>query len=130
MVKFIHTADIHLDSPLKGLEVHENAPVEEIRGATRRAFDNLINLAIEEEVDFILIAGDLYDGDWKDYNTGLFFSDRMGRLAKFCHRYTSIIHIDSSLFFPLTIYHRVLYLNNEKINDKTFFKMGIKTKYP
>ena len=82
MFKFIHTADIHLDSPLKGLEVHEDAPVEEIRGATRRAFDNLIDLAIEEEVAFVLIAGDLYDGDWKDYNTGLFFVSRMGRLAK------------------------------------------------
>lgn len=82
MFKFIHTADIHLDSPLKGLETHEDAPVEEIRGATRRAFDNLIDLAIEEEVDFVLIAGDLYDGDWKDYNTGLFFTGRMGKLDK------------------------------------------------
>jgi len=81
-MRFIHTADIHLDSPLKGLEVHEDAPVEEIRGATRRAFDNLIDLAVEEDVDFVLIAGDLYDGDWKDYNTGLFFVGRMGRLAK------------------------------------------------
>ncbi len=61
MFKFLHTADIHLDSPLKGLEAHEDAPVEEIRGATRRAFDNLIDFAIEEEVDFVLIAGDLYD---------------------------------------------------------------------
>lgn len=82
MFKFIHTADIHLDSPLKGLEAHEDAPVDEIRGATRRAFDNLIDLAVEEEVDFVLIAGDLYDGDWKDYNTGLFFLGRMGRLAR------------------------------------------------
>ncbi len=81
-MKFIHTADIHLDSPLKGLEAHDDAPVAEIRGATRRAFDNLIDLAIEEEVAFLLIAGDLYDGDWKDYNTGLFFAARMGRLAK------------------------------------------------
>jgi len=82
MIRFIHTADIHLDSPLKGLEAHEDAPVEEIRGATRRAFENLIDLAVEEEVDFVLIAGDLYDGAWKDYNTGLFFAGRMGRLAK------------------------------------------------
>ncbi|HHO49138.1 MAG TPA: DNA repair exonuclease [Desulfobacteraceae bacterium] len=81
-MRFIHTADIHLDSPLKGLEVHEDAPVEEIRIATRRAFDRLIELAVEEEVDFVLIAGDLYDGDWKDYNTGHFFVDRLGRLAK------------------------------------------------
>lgn len=82
MVKFIHTADIHLDSPLKGLEAHEDAPVEQIRGATRRAFDKLIDLAVEEGVDFILIAGDLFDGDWKDYNTGLFFADRMGQLSR------------------------------------------------
>lgn len=81
MIKFIHAADIHLDSPLRGLEVHEDAPVEEIRGAARRAFDRLIDLALDEEVDFILIAGDLYDGDWKDYNTGLFFASRMGKLA-------------------------------------------------
>lgn len=82
MFKFLHAADIHLDSPLQGLEVYEDAPVEEIRGATRRAFDNLIDLAIEEEVSFVLIAGDLYDGDWRDYNTGLFLVNRIGRLAK------------------------------------------------
>jgi DNA repair exonuclease SbcCD nuclease subunit len=81
-VRFIHTADIHLDSPLKGLEVHADAPVDAIRGATRRAFDNLVDLAIAEKVDFVLIAGDLYDGDWKDYNTGLFFAGRMGRLQR------------------------------------------------
>jgi len=82
MFTFIHAADIHLDSPLRGLESHEDAPVDEIRGATRRAFINLIDLAIEEAVDFLLIAGDLYDGDWKDYNTGLFFTRQMGRLDK------------------------------------------------
>jgi DNA repair protein SbcD/Mre11 len=82
MHKFIHTADIHLDSPLRGLEAHDDAPVVEIRGATRRAFDALIDLAIDEAVVFILIAGDLYDGDWKDYNTGLYFAGRMGRLAR------------------------------------------------
>lgn len=82
MFRFLHTADIHLDSPLKGLEIHEDAPVETIRGATRRAFDNFIDLAIEEKIDFVLISGDLYDGDWKDYNTGLFFAGRMGRLDK------------------------------------------------
>ena len=46
--RFIHAADIHLDSPLKGLERYENAPVERIRGATRRAFTRLIDLAIEK----------------------------------------------------------------------------------
>ncbi|MEA2060258.1 MAG: DNA repair exonuclease [Thermodesulfobacteriota bacterium] len=82
MLKFLHAADIHLDSPLKGLEAYEDAPVDEIRGATRKAFDNLISLAIEEKVAFVLIAGDLFDGDWKDYNSGIFFANRMGKLAR------------------------------------------------
>lgn len=80
MPKFLHAADIHLDSPLRGLERYEGAPAAEIRGATRRAFERLVELAIEEEVAFVLLAGDLYDGDWKDYNTGLFFTTQMNRL--------------------------------------------------
>ena len=80
MIRFIHAADPHLDSPLQGLEAHEGAPVEVLRGATRRAFENLVSLAIEESVDFVVIAGDLYDGDWKDYSTGLFFRAQMVRL--------------------------------------------------
>jgi exonuclease SbcD len=82
MLKFLHAADIHLDSPLRGLERYSGAPAEEIRGATRRALENLVALAIEEEVGFVLLAGDLYDGDWKDYNTGLFFSVQMARLQE------------------------------------------------
>ncbi|MGB5835191.1 MAG: DNA repair exonuclease [Thiohalocapsa sp.] len=80
VVKFIHAADIHLDSPLRGLQCYDGAPLEEIRGATRRAFENLIQLAIDEEAAFVLLAGDLFDGDWRDYNTGLFFTRQMAGL--------------------------------------------------
>lgn len=79
--RFIHTADIHLDSPLKGLSDPEGRAAERIRTATREAFDNLISQAIDEEASFFIIAGDLYDGDWRDYQTGLFFVRQMGRLA-------------------------------------------------
>jgi DNA repair exonuclease SbcCD nuclease subunit len=82
MFRFVHAADIHLDSPLRGLEAYPDAPVEQIRGAARRAFDNLVNLAVEEKAAFVLLAGDLFDGDWKDYNTGLYFAHRMGRLRE------------------------------------------------
>src|SRR5829696_667564 len=82
MLKFLHAADVHLDSPLRGLERYDGAPVEEIRGAARRAFENLVDLALAEEVAFLLLAGDLYDGDWKDYNTGLFFAAQMRRLEE------------------------------------------------
>jgi DNA repair exonuclease SbcCD nuclease subunit len=81
MIKFIHAADIHLDSPLRGLENYEGAPVEEIRGATRKALVNLIDLALEEKVSFVIISGDMYDGDWKDYNTGLFLLRQLSKLT-------------------------------------------------
>lgn len=82
MFKFIHAADIHLDSPLHKLDAYEGAPVEEFRQAARRAFENLVQLAMAEKVAFVLVAGDFYDGDWKDYNTGLYLAAQMSRLNK------------------------------------------------
>lgn len=81
-MKFVHAADLHLDSPLRGLERYDGAPTDEIRGATRRAFENLIALCLEEQADFLLLAGDVYDGDWRDYSTGLFFLAQLGRLRE------------------------------------------------
>ena len=81
-MKFIHAADIHLDSPLRGLERYEGAPVDAVRSATRDALSNLVQLAIEERVDLLLVAGDLFDGDWKDYNTGLFLVGQLQKLRE------------------------------------------------
>jgi DNA repair exonuclease SbcCD nuclease subunit len=82
MFKFIHAADLHLDSPLLGLDRYEGAPVEAIRGATRKAFSKLVRLAMDERVAFVILAGDIYDGDWPDYNTGLFFIRELRELDK------------------------------------------------
>ncbi len=81
-MRFIHTADIHLDSPLTGLERYEGAPHDALRGAARHAFRNLVRVAISERVDFVVIAGDLYDSDWRDYNTGLFLAKQMSELRE------------------------------------------------
>lgn len=80
-VRFVHAADIHLDSPLKGLEKYESAPVEKIREATREAFKNLIVFCLEEKVDLLLISGDLFDGDLKDFKAGLFLTSQLKRLS-------------------------------------------------
>ena len=80
-MRFLHAADLHLDSPLRGLDRHDGAPVEPLRSATRRALVALVDLAIRREVQLLLIAGDLYDGDWEDFRTGLFFHQQMMRLA-------------------------------------------------
>lgn len=81
-MRFIHTADIHLDSPLSGLAAYKGAPADLLRTVTRDAFTRLVDEALDEAVDFMVIAGDLYDGSWKDYNTGHFFCREMGRLNK------------------------------------------------
>lgn len=80
--KFLHAADVHLDSPLRGLSRYEGVPASEIRVATRTALNNLVDTAIDEEVAFVVVAGDLYDGDWQHFGTGLFFCAAMGRLEK------------------------------------------------
>src|SRR6202035_2569400 len=81
-MKFLHAADIHLDSPLAGLLARDDLPESVIRHCTRRAFAAMIDLALEEDVAFVVIAGDLYDGDWKDFSTGLFFAEQMSRLRE------------------------------------------------
>ncbi|WP_271200583.1 metallophosphoesterase family protein [Methylopila turkensis] len=78
--RFLHAADVHLDSPLHGLSRYEGLPADEIRAATRAAFDNLVGHAIAEAVDFVLIAGDLFDGEWRDMSTGLYLARALGRL--------------------------------------------------
>lgn len=78
--RFLHAADIHLDSPLHGLSRYEGLPEQDIRGAPRAAFDNLVRCAIDEAVDFVVIAGDLFDGEWRDMGTGLYFARAMGQL--------------------------------------------------
>ena len=79
--RFLHCADLHLDSPLRGLEADPDAPADRIRGATREALQNLVNFAIEQRVDFVVAAGDLYDGDWQDWRTGHFLTGEITRLT-------------------------------------------------
>ena len=80
-IRFIHTADIHLDRALRGLTIDDNAPAE-LLTATRSALSRLVDFAIDEKIAFIIIAGDLYDSDWKDFQTGYFFIAEMARLKR------------------------------------------------
>ena len=81
-MKFVHAADIHLDSPLRGLEVYDGAPVDRLRLATRRAMDNVVQLCLTEQVDFLLIAGDLFDTACRDFNSALSAAGQMQKLNR------------------------------------------------
>lgn len=79
-VKIVHAADIHLDSPLRGLSRLGDEAAKALRGATREALVNLVKLVQDEDARLLVIAGDLYDGDWNDYATGAFFVRQMDEL--------------------------------------------------
>ncbi len=81
-MRFIHASDLHIDSPLRGLDRYDGAPVERLRTATRSALERLVDKALGERVDFVLFSGDLYDRDWQDFHTGLFFREQMVRLGR------------------------------------------------
>ena len=77
---FLHAADLHLDSPLRGLD--PDAPQERLRGATRQALVRLVDTAIDRRVAFVLLAGDLYDSRNYDWHTGQFLVQQLGRLLR------------------------------------------------
>jgi len=78
---FVHTADLHLDSPFKGIsEINEEISLE-LTEATFKAFNKIIDLGIEKHVDFILIAGDIYDGADRSLRAQLRFRDGLKRLS-------------------------------------------------
>lgn len=80
--RFVHTADLHLDSPLRSLALKNAELAELVRGATRTALSSIVDLCIAEAVDALLIAGDLYDGSQTSMNTALFLSAELRRLEQ------------------------------------------------
>jgi len=83
-MKFLHAADLHLGSALPGFRGRSPGAVPAEVDAPLRAFDNMLELAERQGVDFLVIAGDLYDGEWKDFSTGLYVADRLRRWGKPC----------------------------------------------
>ncbi|MDX3928651.1 MAG: DNA repair exonuclease [Shinella sp.] len=80
--RFIHTADLHLDSPLASLALRNPELADLVRGATRRALERIVDLALAEEVDAVLVAGDLYDGSQTSMATALYLASQMRRLEE------------------------------------------------
>jgi DNA repair protein SbcD/Mre11 len=79
---FLHAADLHLGSPFLGLSLQDEDLARRLTSASRDAFTALIDAAIAEKVAFMVIAGDIYDGEWKDASIGLFFNRQLARLER------------------------------------------------
>ena len=81
-IRFFHTADLHLDSPFKGMSDLPDKAFEQLRNSTFEAFATLIQKAIEEKPDFILIVGDIYDGEDRSLRAQKIFQDGMEQLGQ------------------------------------------------
>src|SRR5215467_6009033 len=81
-MKFVHAADLHLDSPLLTLSRQAPRQVERVKRAAREAFTRLIDLCIEHQVAFLVIAGDLYDHDCPNMQIAVFLRKELRRLEE------------------------------------------------
>jgi DNA repair exonuclease SbcCD nuclease subunit len=108
--RFVHAADIHLDSPLKSLALRDPELAGLVGDATRRALVNIVDLCIDEQVDALLLAGDLYDGEQTSMKTARFLADQIRRLHEaridvFVIRgnHDAISRITKELMFPANV---------------------------
>ena len=78
---FIHAADLHIGSPFKGVSAESQELGEYFQKSTFRAFQALVDACLVHEVDFLLVAGDVYDGSDRSLGAQLTFNDGLRRLA-------------------------------------------------
>jgi len=76
--RFLHLADLHLESSFGGLPETR----ERLRQATHEAFRRAVDYAIESQLHAVLVAGDLYDDSVLSLKTELFFTEQVERLAR------------------------------------------------
>jgi DNA repair protein SbcD/Mre11 len=81
-IRFIHCADLHLDSPFKGLRQLPVEIFDRIQNSTFKAFENLINESISREVNFIIISGDLFDEEDRSIRAQARLQRQLKKLAK------------------------------------------------
>ncbi|MGR3301003.1 MAG: metallophosphoesterase family protein [Candidatus Scalindua sp.] len=81
-IKFIHCADLHLDSPFQGLTTKEPSLADRFKHATNEAFVKIIDLCLAEKVDFLTIGGDTFDGADRSLCAQILLRDQFERLHK------------------------------------------------
>ena len=81
MIRFIHTGDLHLDTPFKGLSNVNQELAGRLKDATFRSFQRIIDICIEESVDFLLITGDIFDSEIQSLSAQLRFEQELRRLS-------------------------------------------------
>ena len=82
MIRFIHAADLHLDTPFSGLEQTSKKLAEKLREAPFESFAKIVDIAVEKEVDFVLLSGDLYNTKRVNIKAQSLFIEQLNRLEQ------------------------------------------------
>ncbi|OPA81158.1 hypothetical protein BVG16_02150 [Paenibacillus selenitireducens] len=125
--RFLHAADLHLDSPFRGMAQVPESYRERLRESTFTAFSNLIDLAIREHVDFIVLSGDIYDASDRSLRAQLRLQRGLSRLAGH-HIPVYIIHgnhdpedgVQAQLDWPANVH----FFGSKEVTAKTVFRGG------
>lgn len=125
--RFIHTADLHLDSPFKGLSQLPDAIRQRVIQSTFKAFENIVHYALAEKVDFIVIAGDVYDGAERSLRAQLHLKKLVESLAE-AEIHVYIVHgnhdpLDGSRL-PIEWPDNVHFFNSKEVTRLPFLKNG------
>jgi predicted phosphodiesterase len=81
-VRFVHAADLHLDAPFKGVDATDARVRDALVASTYEALDAVVSLCVEERVDFLVLAGDIYNSASKSLQAEFAFRDACVRLAE------------------------------------------------
>jgi DNA repair exonuclease SbcCD nuclease subunit len=124
-ISFIHAADLHLDSPFGGLAHTPDTIFEDIRESTFKAFGRLVDTAVDKQVDFVLLAGDLFDNEKQSLKAQVRLRAGFEKLQK--HHisvylsYGNHDHIKGNVY-PITYPNNVFIFPGEDISHFTFEK--------
>ncbi|WP_027963840.1 metallophosphoesterase [Halalkalibacillus halophilus] len=124
---FIHCADLHLDSPYKGLYDLPSTVFGDLKVSTFKSYSKLINLAIDQSVDFVLMVGDVFDQQAASLHSLMKWVEGLEELAKHDIKcYVSFGNHDYDLLskVKLQLPENTFVFKEEKIDTYTFEKKG------
>lgn len=127
-IKFIHTADLHLDTPFKGLSDIPINIYKKIQQSTLQAYDKIIELCIDNKVDFLLIAGDTFDLDKVSLTAQIHFHKGLKKLNAYGIKVYIILGNHDSFEQKNTYINwpdNTHFFSHEKVESISFYKKDL-----
>ncbi|WP_106498108.1 metallophosphoesterase family protein [Lentibacillus sp. Marseille-P4043] len=126
-ISFLHAADLHLDSPFKGLARIPEEIFKEVQESTFIALDRLVNVAINKQVNFVLLVGDLFDNEKQSLKGQIHLRDAFEKLKRH-HIYVYLSYGNHDYLngnhYPITYPENVFTFQQETIQHFLYEQNG------